>query len=234
MPNAIITGATQGIGKAIAELLLSKGFSIAICARTETDLDTLKKKWAKEYPDATILICRADLSDKKQTESFAEYAVKEFKQIDILINNAGLFYPGELLTEPEDRLEMLMNVNVYSAYYLTRALAKYMSRSGSGHIFNISSVAGLKAYQNGGAYSVSKFALTGFSENLREELRPENIKVTTVYPGATYSRSWQDADIEENRLMQATDVAAMIWATYNLSPSANTETIVMRPAKGDL
>lgn len=234
MPNAIVTGATQGIGKAIAELLLSNGFSVAICARTQTDLDKLKEEWSQTHPESTIITCRADLSDKTQVENFAKHVTSELGQVDILVNNAGLFYPGEVLTEPDGRLEMLMSVNLYSAYYLTRAIEPNISRGGSGHIFNISSVAGLRAYPNGGAYSISKYALAGFSENLREELRPKNIKVTTVYPGATYSRSWAGVDVEENRLMQANDVANMIWATYNLSPSANTETIIMRPVKGDL
>lgn len=234
MPNAIITGATQGIGKAIAEKLLSQGFSIAVCARTQSDLDKVQDIWTAQYPAANILTYKADLSDKEEVRQFAEYATTAFDTIDILVNNAGLFFPGKLMEEPDGHLETLMKVNLYSAYHLTRSVIDNITKNGKGHIFNICSVASLKAYPNGGAYSMTKYALLGFSENLREELKEENIRVTAICPGATFSRSWEGAQIANNRLMEAADIAEMVWASYILSAQANVETIVIRPAKGDL
>lgn len=234
MPNAIITGATQGIGKAIAEKLLSNGFSIAVCARTQHDLDHLQQEWSAAYPDATILTYRADVADKQQVADFATYVLATFTTIDILVNNAGLFFPGRLMDEPDGHLETLMAVNLYSAYHLTRGVIGAMDRSGKGHIFNISSVAGLKAYPNGGSYGITKYAMLGFSENLREEYKNEGIRVTAICPGATISRSWEGAGIAHSRLMEASDVADMLWSAYSLSTKANVETIVMRPAQGDL
>jgi short-subunit dehydrogenase len=125
-----------------------------------------------------------------------------------------------------------MEVNLFSAYHLTRALLPFMG-PGS-HIFNMCSVASLKAYPNGGAYSISKYALMGFSENLREELKPRSIKVTAVCPGATWSRSWSGSGVDEDRIMEAEDIAKMVWSAYDLSPQADVETIIMRPIKGDL
>lgn len=234
MPNAIITGATQGIGKAITEKLLSKGFSVAICARTQADLDAVRQAWTVQYPNAKVITYKADLSEKTEVESFAAYALAELKTIDILVNNAGLFFPGKLMEEPDGHLETLMKVNLYSAYHLTRSVIDAVTTDGKGHIFNICSVASLKSYPNGGAYSITKYALLGFSENLREEYKDGNIRVTAICPGATLSRSWEGAQIANSRLMEANDVAEMLWAAYSLSPSANVENIVMRPAKGDL
>ncbi len=234
MPYAVITGATQGIGKAIAGKLLAQGCSIAICARNKEKLALLAEEWSAQYPEAQIIAHSADLSDKIETENFGKVVLQAFPTIDFLVNNAGAFLPGEICDEPEGRLETLMGVNVYSAYHLTRAIAPAMKKAGSGHIFNMCSVASLKAYPNGGSYSITKYALLGFSDNLREELKPFNIKVTAICPGATYTPSWEGSGVTTERIMEADDVANMLWASANLSLQANVETIVMRPVKGDL
>jgi short-subunit dehydrogenase len=103
-----------------------------------------------------------------------------------------------------------------------------------GHIFNICSIAGTQPYANGGSYSISKYAMVGFSKNLREELKPKGIKVTTVNPGATMSDSWSGSDIDPKRIMEAKDIADAIWAIYNLASQTVVEEIVMRPQLGDL
>lgn len=234
MLTAVVTGATQGIGKAVAEQLLQNGCRVIACARNTTKLDELQREWSTAYPDASVSTFAADLADKDQTNAFAAHVLALAGGVDILVNNAGAFLPGEICEEPDGRLEQLMAVNLYSAYHLTRALVPGMKKAATGHIFNMCSVASLKAYPNGGSYSISKYALLGFSENLREELKPYNIKVTAVCPGATYTPSWEGSGVPEDRIMEAADVANMIWAAATLSPQANIETIVMRPVKGDL
>ncbi|MCB9046296.1 MAG: SDR family oxidoreductase [Chitinophagales bacterium] len=234
MPKAIITGATQGIGKAITEKLLSQGFDVAVCARTESDLQQLAQEWKAANPDAEIITYRADMGKKEEVLAFATHVLSAFKSIDLLVNNAGLFFPGKLMEEPDGHLETLMEVNMYSAYYLTRAVQPSMPKRAKSHIFNICSVASLKAYPNGGSYGITKYALLGFSENLREELKEDGIRVTSICPGATYSRSWEGAGIDPERFMEANDVAEMLWAAYHLSAKADVETLVMRPIKGDL
>ena len=109
-----------------------------------------------------------------------------------------------------------------------------MIKAGSGHIFNICSIASLQAYPQGGSYSISKYALDGFSKNLREELKDKGIKVTGVYPGATYTNSWAGSGVAPTRIMEAQDIAKMILAAAHLSPQAVVEDIVMRPLLGDL
>lgn len=230
--NAVITGATQGIGKSVAEKLLSEGFNIAICARSIDDLNELRATWTKQYPAAQVITIAADFSEKKNVLAFAEEIITQFNEINILINNAGIYQPDDLATEPDGQLEHLINVNLYGAYYLTRAMLPYMNEGS--HIFNICSVASLKAYLHSGAYSITKYALLGFSDNLREELKPRGIKVTAICPGATWSSSWSRSNIPVERIMKADDIAAMLWASYMLSAQANVETIVMRPVAGDL
>ena len=127
-----------------------------------------------------------------------------------------------------------MAVNLYSAYHLTRLLLPDMKRAKQGHIFNLCSTASHKAYPNGGSYSITKFALLGFSKNLREEMKPFNIKVTSVSPGPTWTASWEGFDGPPDRLMEPEDVASMIWAAYQLSKQAVVEDIQMRPILGDI
>jgi short-subunit dehydrogenase len=136
--------------------------------------------------------------------------------------------------EEDGVLESMINTNLYSAYHLTRALIPKMMKQKSGHIFNMCSIASLQAYPNGGAYSISKFALLGFSKNLREEMKPYGIKVTSVLPGAAYTSSWENSGVKKDRLMEAGDVAQMIFSCAQLSPSACVEEIVLRPQLGDL
>lgn len=96
------------------------------------------------------------------------------------------------------------------------------------------SIASKIAYPNGGSYSISKFALLGFSKVLREELKPTGIKVTSILPGATWSNSWAGVDLPEDRLMQAHDIAIPVWSALSMSPSAVVEEITIRPQLGDL
>ena len=142
--------------------------------------------------------------------------------------------PGGVCDEPEGTLEKMIAVNLYSAYHLTRAFLPKMIAAKRGHIFNMCSIASLNAYKNGGSYSISKFALMGFSKNLREELKAHHIKVTAVYPGAVMTDSWSGFDNSDNRIMVADDVAKMILASSKLSPQAVVEDIILRPQLGDL
>jgi NADP-dependent 3-hydroxy acid dehydrogenase YdfG len=154
--------------------------------------------------------------------------------IDILVNNAGSFIPGSVHNEQEGALEQMITVNLYSAYNLTRMLLPRMMEHKKGHVFNMCSIASMKAYNNGGAYSISKFALLGFSKNLREEMKPHNIKVTAVLPGAAYTDSWASSGIDPQRIMESNDIAQLIYACAHLSPQACVEEILVRPQLGDV
>lgn len=229
----VVTGASKGIGKAIADQFAAEGHSVLLCARNEATLQSCVAELKNQYPQASINGFAADLSDKLQVQAFAAWCLQKGKP-GILVNNAGIYLPGNIRDEAEGNIEHMMNTNFYSAYHLTRLLLPAMLQQGSGHIFNICSIAALNAYDGGGSYSISKYALDGFSKNLRHELKQTGIKVTAVFPGAVLTDSWGGFDNSSNRIMEASDVASMILAATRLSPQAVVEDIVLRPQLGDL
>ncbi len=231
--NVIITGGSKGFGKAMAEKFAAAGNDLFLCARNENLLKETQLHLQSLFPGINIQIKKTDLSISGELTEFADWCLS-FGQPGILINNAGSFLQGNVFDEPEGYMEEMMQVNFFSAYHLTRKLLPAMIAAGSGHIFNICSVASLKAYKGGGSYSVSKFALLGFTHNLREELKTKNIKVTAVIPGAAYTDSWKQSGLDEKRFMQDKDIAEMVFAASRLSPSACVEEIVMRPQLGDI
>jgi short-subunit dehydrogenase len=232
--NAIITGATKGIGRAIAEKFASKGFNLVLNSRTAADLEKTAEEIKAQFPSEKLWHRAADMSDKGQVLAFADYCLEVMDSVQILVNNAGVFLPGQLLEEPEGALEKMIETNLYSAYYLSRKIVPSMVSNQKGFIINIASIASLMAYPGGGSYGISKFALRGFSMALREELKEKGVKVTTVMPGATWSNSWEGVELPEDRLMQASDIAESIWSIFEMSPSAVVEEIVIRPQLGDL
>lgn len=232
--NAVITGATKGIGYAILTSLAKDGYSIGFCSRSKKDVDDLVSVLVKEYPDQKFVGLPCDISIKEELEAFATQMLVKLGSVDVLINNGGVFLPGEISNEEVGNLELMMNTNLYSAYHLTRAILPSMKSNHRGHVINMCSVASQIAYPNGGSYSISKFALLGFSKVLREEMKPYNIKVTSLLPGATWSDSWKGVDLPENRLMQADDIAKLVMCALSMSDSATIEDIVIRPQLGDL
>jgi len=232
--NTIITGASKGIGRALVEKFASEGHNLAICARNEENLKSLKKELETKYSGIQVLIKSTDISKRKDVLAFAEAALKMFGSIDVLINNGGIFLSGSTCEENEGTLEKLIETNLYSAYHLTRAIVPFMTSSAKPHIFNMCSIASQTAYPNGGSYSISKFALLGFTKVLRQELLDKGIRVTAVLPGATWSDSWAGVDLPQERLMDAADIADTIWAAYSLKKGAVVEEVIIRPQLGDL
>ncbi|HRG23350.1 MAG TPA: SDR family oxidoreductase [Chitinophagaceae bacterium] len=231
--NVVVTGASKGIGKAIAELFAANGASLYLCSRGEVALYKTMEDLQTRFPQATVKARPADLSVKEEAIAFGNWCLSQSVP-DILVNNAGLFEPGSVHSEPDGLLESQLSINLFSAYHLTRTLLPAMMARKQGHIFNMCSIASLHAYANGGAYSISKFAMYGFSKNLREELKPHGIKVTSVHPGAVLTDSWGDFDNSSNRIMEAADIAKLVWAASSLSVQACVEDIVIRPQLGDL
>lgn len=232
--KAVISGGTKGIGRAIIELLLEKGVDIATCSRSQADLDTMQSTLSIQHPDREILTFQADLSKKEEVVNFGTFVTDRWSSVDILVNNAGIFLPGEICKEEDGTLESQIETNLYSAYYLTRTILPKMLPQKDGYVVNMCSIASKIAYPNGGSYSISKFALLGFSKVLREELKDKGIKVTSILPGATWSASWAGVDLPKERLMAAHDIALATWNAIELSKSAVIEEVILRPQLGDL
>lgn len=229
----VVTGGTKGIGRAVLERFASNGFDLATCARKQADLSALKSDLEEKYK-IKVFIQVADLSDKNQVKGFTEFIDKLSRPVDVLVNNSGNFIPGRVLDEPDGTLEQMIEGNVYSAYYTTRGLAAKMKSNKSGHIFNMCSIASIKAYPNGGSYAISKFALLGFSKVLREELKEHGVRVTAVLPGATKTASWAASTLPDSRFIKPEDVAEAIFSAHSLSLNTVVEELLIRPQLGDI
>jgi short-subunit dehydrogenase len=230
----VVTGGSKGIGRAIIEKFLANGFDAVTCSRDAAQLEHVQASLQQQYPQSRLHTFRADLSNANEVHGFCQFVAALKRPVDVLVNNAGYFIPGEIVSEPDDTLRKLINANLYSAYDTTRGLIQHLARGGGSYIFNMCSIASFKAYPNGGSYAISKFALLGFSKCLREELKQEGIRVSAVMPGATLTDSWAGSGHPAERFVKAEDVADAIFGAYSLSSRAVVEEIIIRPQLGDL
>lgn len=227
--NAIITGASRGIGKAVATKLAETGYSLALCSRNREELEAVVEEL--KYTNANIRIYKADCSIKAEVYDFCNGVRRDFKSIDVLVNNAGLFLPGLLLDEADEQFEKQINLNLSGAYYLTKFIGKMMRERSEGHIFNICSIASKEIVENAGSYSVTKAALLSLNHVFREELSKYNVKVTAVLPGSTLTSSWGGTTIPADRFVQPEDIAKAIHTVLNLSNGANVDEITIKPVQ---
>lgn len=233
-PLIIVTGGTKGIGRAILERFAKGGFDGLVCARTDEDLRQLARDFAGQFPENNLQTFPADLADRAGVDALVSFIQTQNRPVDVLINNAGTFRPGQIHNEEEGTFEAVMATNVQSAYHLTRGLVGAMMARRRGYIVNICSTASIMAYTNGGSYCISKYALLGLSRVLREDLKPYGVKVTAVLPGATLTDSWAESGLPPERFMLPQDVAEVVWTSFALSPGAVVEEILMRPQLGDI
>lgn len=228
MKRIFISGGSRGIGLAIARRFHQEGYQVIVCARGEEGL----KKAAEELPGLITYVC--DLSDKQSCKDLVAEIRETHGVLDILVNNSGIFLPGQMHSEDDSIFEQLISTNLFSAYYLSKGLLPDMIEAGRGTVVNMCSIASITAYEHGGAYSVSKFAMYGFSKSLREEMKPKGIRVIAMLPGATYTSSWEGMDIPAERMIPAEDIAELCWSACAMSDRTVVEDIVIRPQLGDL
>ena len=226
---AVVTGGSKGIGLAIVEKLLNENYKVFTVSRTEGELLPLKQKFETQL-DISLL----DFSIHDNVKIFSDKLNASATEIDVLVNNAGVFLPGSIHEEAEGNFELQMQLNVAAPYHLTRALLPLMIAKRSGYIFNICSTASIVPYINGGSYCISKHALLGFSKVLRQELMPYQISVSSILPGATLTDSWAGTDLPENRFMKASDIAETLWFAIANRERMVMEEILIRPMGGDL
>lgn len=231
---ALVTGSTSGIGLGIARALAAEGADVMLNGFGEADaIEKERASLEKEF-GVRARHHGADMTRPDEIAAMVAETEKTFGAVDILVNNAGIFIPGALHEEADGHLEKLMAVNVYSAYHLTRELLPLMIAQRNGHIFNMCSTASYHAYPNGGSYSITKYALLGFSKNLRRELMPHNVRVTSVSPGPTLTASWDGFEGPADRMMPPEDIASVVWNAFTLAKQTVVEEIQLRPMLGDI
>lgn len=179
----MVTGATTGFGKAIAIRFAKNGFNIIITGRRKELLTALEKELLS-FGKIKVLALNFDVRNQKEVSSVIDKLPEEWKAVDILVNNAGLAVGlGHIDAGETDDWDRMIDTNVKGLLYVTRAVAPLMVARNSGHIFNISSIAGLEAYENGNVYCATKAAVSSLSKSMRVDLLKNNIKVTNIAPG---------------------------------------------------
>jgi short-subunit dehydrogenase len=230
---AVITGSNKGMGKAIAIEFASRNFDVVITGRNETDLQMVSNNISQNYQVESYTFL-GDLSQREGCLNFTNYVKSLNREITVLVNNAGKFEAGPMMSEGNDVLESQMATNVYSAYYVTKYLWDNLKKTPRSHVFNICSIASIMAYAAGGSYSVSKHALLGFSKSLRLEGIPFQVNVTAVLPGATLTDSWSGVDLPETRFMRPEDVAKVVVNAWEINEYTVVEEVLLRPLLGDI
>lgn len=178
MKTWLITGASRGLGRALAEEVLARGENVVAAIRTVSDLDDL----AAQFPE-TLLTVAMDATDGGSMEQAVADALKKWPVIDVLVNNAGTGMHGAIEEVSHEETQRTFEINVFGLLRMTRTVLPVMRRQGSGHIINISSVAGLVSAPGTGIYAATKFAVEGATESLDHEVRPLGIQVTLIEPG---------------------------------------------------
>jgi NADP-dependent 3-hydroxy acid dehydrogenase YdfG len=233
-PVILITGASQGIGAAIARVFAREvpGVRLALVARNARNLAATARACAKLGATAAVFAC--DVSDEGSVAAMAAAVTQRFGAVDVLVNNAGKFTGAPFLKMSVADFDRMIAVNLRSVFLVSRAFVPAMARRRRGDVFNLSSVAGLKAYPGGAGYSAAKFGVAGLSKTMRAELAGRGVRVCCVYPGATVSPSWRGSGVPAARMMPAEDVARAFLDIYRLTRRTVVEEMVLRPQRGDL
>jgi 3-oxoacyl-[acyl-carrier protein] reductase len=239
---AVVTGAGRGIGRAIALTLAELGAHTVLCGRSREALEQTAaaiqngggsnsmKSSVKTPVKSSVIEC--DVTDLHSVEALAEHVEGAFHRLDILINNAGIGGAGGPLHQlAPDELDRLLNTNLRGVYYCIRSLAPLMIKSRTGHIINISSLAGKNALPNGAAYAASKWGLNGLTYSVAEELRAHNIRVSVICPGSVHTEFSPHPGKNAAKMLQASDVAHAVAMIVTQAPQSFASEILLRPTQ---
>jgi len=225
---AVITGAGRGIGASIAHKLATMGATVVLCGRTLDSLKSTAARISRAASRTEAVVC--DVTEFPSVESLAALLERKFGRVDILVNNAGVIGArGPLHELPQDSWDQVLNTNLRGVYYCVRAFVPLMIRARSGHIINISSLAGKNALPNGAAYAASKWGLNGLSYSLAEELRANNIRVSVICPGSVDTELGPHTGKDRGKMLQPDDIAHVVSMLVTQAPQSFASEILLRP-----
>ena len=237
MKTAFITGATSGIGKATAQLFAKNNIRLVLCGRRTERLQELQSELSKQTEVTTL---QFDVSKKEEVQSAIASLPENFKNIDILINNAGNAHGLATIQEGSiDDWDAMLDINVKGLLYVTKAILPTMIKNNSGFIVNIGSTAGKDVYKNGNVYCASKFAVNALNKSMRLDLNDYNIRVSAIHPGLVeteFSDVRFKGDTERAKTvysgykaLQAEDIADIINFVVTRPYHVNIEDLIVYP-----
>ena len=225
---AVITGAGRGIGAAISRKLAAMGATAVLCGRTRGPLDATVAAINKSGGKAETIEC--DVSNLGSVDALAQTVESKYGRIDVLVNNAGIgSFSGPLHELKPEAWDKVLNTNLRGVYYCIRGLAPMMIRAKTGHIINISSLAGKNALPNGAAYAASKWGLNGLSYSVAEELRTYNIRVSVICPGSTNTDLSPHVGKSTDKMLQPDDVAHVVEMLVSQTSQSFVSEVLLRP-----
>jgi NAD(P)-dependent dehydrogenase (short-subunit alcohol dehydrogenase family) len=227
---AVVTGAGRGIGAAIAARIAQLGATVVVCGRNRGPLDSTANAILKAGGRAEAFEC--DVTKLRSVEAAAAHVEQTLGRIDILVNNAGVGgFGGPLHQLAPDSWDEVLNTNLRGVYFGIRAFAPMMIRARTGHIVNISSLAGKNALPNGAAYAASKWGLNGLSYSVAEELRVHNIRVSVVCPGSVDTELSPHTGKDPAKMLRPEDVAHVVAMLVTQAPQSFVSEVLLRPTQ---
>jgi 3-oxoacyl-[acyl-carrier protein] reductase len=227
---AVVTGAGRGIGAAIAEKLASLGATVVLCGRTEKPLRDTASRISANAGNAQVKTC--DVGNLDSVQEFADWVSKTLGRVDVLVNNAGIgAFSGPLHEMTPEAWEKVLNTNLRGVFYCIRSFAPMMIAAKSGHIINISSLAGKNALPNGAAYAASKWGLNGLSYSVAEELRGHKIRVSVVCPGSVDTELSPHEGKNLSKMLKPDDVAHVVGMLVQQAPQSFVSEVLIRPTQ---
>jgi len=227
---AVVAGAGRGIGAAIARKLAVMEASVVLCGRTLKLLEMTAASISALGGQAQAFAC--DVTDLASVQALAATVQSNFGRIDILINNAGVgSFAAPLHEMTPEAWEKILNTNLRGVFYCVRSFVPMMIKAGTGHIVNISSLAGKNALPNGAVYAASKWGLNGLSYSIAEELRGHGIRVSVVCPGSVDTELSPHTGKDPNKMLKPDDVAHVVAMLVTQAPQSFASEVLLRPAQ---
>lgn len=224
--NAVVTGASQGLGETIAIELAKEGFNLALAARSLDKLQALKEKIEGDH-GVKVSVHSVDFSKRFEVENFAQSLEFSYEQIDLLVNNVGTYMETEFGAKPN--LQRMMSINFDGSYYLVNTLMPSFTKKGKGHLFHICSVLSKASRKGAADYAISKHALYALHLSLIEEFKGSDLRSTAILPGSINTTSWDGSDAPVHEFVQPVDIARAIVFAFTSQPGTKVDEISLSP-----
>lgn len=226
--KALITGASRGLGLEIAKSLAKADYEVVLIASNSDRLSNARKE-ILAISDESVHVFPCDFSNPTNIQDLLVKLQKQFGFFDVMVNNVGAFEMGDLGKTTYGQVLKLLNINFKATFLLTQGYLPAFKKAKKGHIFNIGSIVTEEPRKEVAAYTISKFALNGYTKMLCDDLKDYGVKVTEIIPGSINTSSWDGIDAPKQDFVQTSDIAQTVIMCLNSSKGANFEQLIVRP-----